>query len=251
MAPWSSELIHKRFPSGISPAGLVTGAVSIQQGQVLGQIRRVHRSRPDATPAQILHALENLYLATVTAMGGSVGAVAALPAVGTGVALAMSGGEVVGFLEATAVYTLAVAEIYGVPVYDIERRRTVLMAVLLGESATKLVEKAAGKTGPHWGKQIVTAIPRAKILKINKVLGRNFVTKWGSKQGIIVLGRVVPFGIGAIIGGAANAAIGKGVITSVRLAYGPAPDAFSLTVLDFETQSDAGNDGPDSALPGN
>src|SRR4051794_25818139 len=115
----------RSFPRDLTPSALVTGAMSVQQATVLGQIRRVRRSRPEATPAQILNGLENLYLATVTAMGGSVGAVAALPTVGTGVALAMSGGEVVGFLEATAVYTLAVAEIYGVPVHDIERRQTV------------------------------------------------------------------------------------------------------------------------------
>jgi hypothetical protein len=172
-----------------------------------------------------------------------VGAVAALPSVGTGVALAMSGGEVVGFLEATAVYTLAVAEIYGVPVYDIERRRTVLMAVLLGDSATKLVETAAGRSGPYWGKQIVTAIPMARIWQINKVLGRNFVTKWGTRQGMIVLGRVVPFGIGAIIGGTANAVIGKSVITSVRHAYGPAPQGFPQTVLDSVAGNGDDNDG--------
>jgi hypothetical protein len=177
-------------------------------------------------------------------MGGSVGAVAAVPAVGTGVALALSGGEVFAFLEATALYTLAIAEVYGVPVHDLERRRTVLMAVLLGESATKVIEKTAGRTGPYWGKQIVTKIPMAQILKVNKVLGRNFVTKWGTKQGIIVLGRVIPFGIGAIIGGTASAVVSKGVISSVRRAYGPAPDAFPQTVVDLVAGDDDDDGSP-------
>ncbi len=34
----------------------------------------------------------------------------------------------------------------------------------------------------------------ATLRQINSVLGKNFVTKYGTKQGIIVLGRVAPFG---------------------------------------------------------
>lgn len=230
------EIPKWNLPANVSPTQLLSSAMSVQQGTVLRQIRRAHRSRPDASPAEVLRGLENLYLTTVTATGGSVGAVAALPSVGTAMALAVSGGEVLGFLEATAVYTLAVAEIHGVPVHDIERRRTVLMAVLLGDSATKLVEKAAGRTAPYWGEAVVRAIPMSSILRINRVLGRNFVTKWGTRQGVIVLGRVVPFGIGALIGGSANAIIGKGVVTSVRRAYGPAPATFPHTVLDWEAE---------------
>ncbi|MFI7517479.1 hypothetical protein ACIBVK_28680 [Micromonospora echinofusca] len=47
-------------------------------------------------------------------------------------------------------------------------------------------------------------------------LGRNFITKYGAKQGILVLGQAAPFGIGAVIGGGANAALatGQGVAPS-------------------------------------
>lgn len=214
-----------------TPANLLAGAVSIQQGTVLNQIRRVHRNRPNGSPAEILSALEKVYLATVTSAGTLVGGAAAVPAVGTGTALALSGAEVVGFLEATALYTLAVAEIYGVPVYDLERRQTVLMTVLLGQGAVEAVEKAAGRTAPYWGKTIVNAIPMSAIRKANSVLGRNFVTKFGTKQGILVLGRAIPFGIGAAIGGAGNAATGMAVIKAVRRAYGPPPKAFPPSVL--------------------
>ena len=49
------------------------------------------------------------------------------------------------------------------------------------------------------------------------------MTKYGTKQGIVVLGRVVPFGIGAAIGGVANAAFSQGIIKSADSAFGVEP----------------------------
>ena len=89
----------------------------------------------------------------------------------------------------------------GITIEDVERRRTLVMAVMLGHEGAKAVGKVAERTGQHWARQLARGIPNSKILAINKVLGRNFVTKYGTKQGILVLGRVLPFGIGAVIGG--------------------------------------------------
>ncbi|WP_284747723.1 hypothetical protein [Amycolatopsis sp. RTGN1] len=72
-------------------------------------------------------------------------------------------------------------------------------------------------------------MPAGTLLKVNKVLGKNFVTKYGTKQGIIALGRVVPFGIGAAIGGGANAAL---AVRAARRAFGPAPEAWPDASLD-------------------
>ncbi|WP_308354488.1 hypothetical protein [Streptomyces sp. NK08203] len=67
-------------------------------------------------------------------------------------------------------------------------------------------------------------MPTATLRQINKVLGRNFVTKYGTRQGIVVLGRVAPFGIGAVIGGGANAALASLAVRAGRRAFGPAPE---------------------------
>ena len=57
---------------------------------------------------------------------------------------------------------------------------------------------------------------------MNKVLGHNFVTKYGMKQGIVVLGKVVPFGIGAVIGGTANGLFSQGIVSASNRAFGAA-----------------------------
>ncbi len=101
------------------------------------------------------------------------------------------------------------------------------MAVTLGEAGAKSVQKVAERTGQHWARQLVKSMPQAKIHAVNKVLGRHFVTKYGTKQGILVLGRVIPFGIGAAIGGAANAAFSQGIVKASDRAFGPPPESWT------------------------
>jgi hypothetical protein len=52
---------------------------------------------------------------------------------------------------------------------DRERRRTLLLTVLLGDSGASFVEKAAGRTGKHWGRLVTEAIPSSTITKVAKV----------------------------------------------------------------------------------
>jgi hypothetical protein len=101
------------------------------------------------------------------------------------------------------------------------------MGVMLGGSGGATIRKMSERTGQHWARQLLKRIPPETLRKINGILGRNFITKYGTKQGIIVLGRVAPFGIGAIIGGGANAILARTVIASGRRAFGPAPQAWT------------------------
>lgn len=150
--------------------------------------------------------------------------------VGTGVALSLSGGEFVTFLGATALYVLARSEVHGIRTTDVERQRLLLTAILLGQSASRAIPMVAERTGPHWAKAVVTKIPMRSIRQLNRVLGRNFVTKYGSKQGIVVLGKVVPFGIGAVIGGTVNGFVSQGIIRASNAAFGPASSSWDVSV---------------------
>lgn len=42
------------------------------------------------------------------------------------------------------------------------------------------------------------------LRNINRKLGRTMITKYGPKRGVIAIGRVLPFGIGAAIGSSAS-----------------------------------------------
>jgi len=49
-------------------------------------------------------------------------------------------------------------------------------------------------------------------------------------QGTSVVGRAIPFGIGAVIGGGGNHLLGRRVVTSSRSAFGPAPASFPVSL---------------------
>lgn len=205
---------------------LVDKAIGLQTSLVRKNIARARQRNPEATPAEVIGTLEKMYVSALASTGAAVGGAAAAPGVGTGISLALSAGEALSSLELSTLYVLSVAEVHGVPLDEIERRRTLVLGVLLGESGSKSIGKVAERTGQHWARQLVSSVPTATLKQINKVLGKNFVTKYGTKQGIIVLGRAVPFGIGALIGGAANATVATLAVRAARRAFGPAPESW-------------------------
>ncbi|MFV0457968.1 MAG: hypothetical protein ACK5MT_04235 [Actinomycetales bacterium] len=201
----------------------VDKSASVSRPAILRHIAQSRRSRPEATPEDIVRILGRRFTGTVTGTGAAAGATAAAPGVSTPISMALAAGDLVGFTTVAALYVFALAEIHSIPIEDLERRRTLLMGVLLGDAGSQAVTRIAGRTGPHWASKAVAAVPVASLRQINTVLGRNFVTKYGTKQGILVLGKQVPFGLGAAIGGAGNAAFAQFTIRSARRAFGPAP----------------------------
>jgi hypothetical protein len=205
---------------------LLDKAIDIQSALVRKNIARARQRNPEATPAQVIRNLERMYVSALTGTGAAVGGAAAAPGVGTGVALALSAGEALSSLELSALFALSIAEVHRVPIDEIERRRTIVMGIMLGGSGSATIATVAERTGQHWGRQVVAKVPVETLRQINRVLGRNFVTKYGTKQGLIVLGRVAPFGIGAVIGGGANAAIATLTVRAGRRAFGPPPTSW-------------------------
>ena len=206
--------------------GALEKAIDLQQSLVAGYVARQRRARPDATPAEIIEVLEKQYLRAATGTGAAVGGVAAAPGVGTVLALTLSGGETAVFLEATALFALAVAEVHGIRVEEVERRRTLVLAVVLGDRGAILVENVASRSGQHWAHRLPDLIPMSSITAINKTLGRWFLRRYGPKLGALAIGRAAPFGIGVAIGAAGNRALGLQVVNTSRRVFGPAPSSW-------------------------
>jgi hypothetical protein len=223
---------------GPLPAGVVTGfdrVMAIQRPVVLAHIRSIRRRHPEATPEQMVRILERRYLAAVTSGGAAVGATAVIPGVGTGITLALSGVETAGFLEATALFSQSVSEVHGIAVDDPERARALVMTMMLGHEGSDLVRQLAGQvTGngaprsAYWGELVTTSLPRAIMAPLTDKLKRTFIRQFAAKGGVSLLGKAVPFGIGAVIGGMGNHILGKRVVGSSRLAFGQAPNVFRL-----------------------
>ena len=211
--------------------------LSVQRPLVLAHLRRIRAQHPDAGPAQVVAILERRYLAAVTSGGAAVGASAVIPGVGVGISLALSGAETAGFLEASALFAQSVTEVHGIAVEDPERARTLVMAMMLGSAGSDLVkqlaEQAAGTGGTRsrfWGELVTKSLPKQAMGQIGSRIRRVFVKRFNATQGANVVGRVIPFGIGAVIGGVGNHLLGRKVITSSRTAFGPPPADFPLVL---------------------
>lgn len=215
-----------------------TKALELQAPAARSTIKRLRAVHPDDSPDRLARRLKTYYLATVTTSGGVSGAVSLAPAAGVGLALA----DGMAFTEASVFYVLALAELHGLHPEDLERRRLLVQTVLIGESAVKTLDAAASRTGGYWAKRIVQSIPMATINKINKLLGPRFITKYGVKQGILVLGKVVPAGVGAVLGAGGNHLVARGVVTAARKIFGPAPEDFIDPAAAGESGSSGRND---------
>lgn len=216
--------------------GWLDRAISVQRPVVVAHVARVRRRHPDASPAQVIEILERQYLTAVTSGGAAVGASAVIPGVGMIASLGLSGAETVGFLEASALFAQSVTEVHGITVEDPERARALVMAMMLGAPGTQLVKQLAGqaKGGPgrtaFWGELVTSSLPKQAVSGIGGKLRSAFIKRFLTRQGTSVLGRAIPFGIGAVVGGLGNHALGRKVVQSSRSAFGPPPVHFTVVL---------------------
>lgn len=201
-------------------------AVTIPSHVIRAHVDGVRRRNPEASPAQIVRILEREYLLVIQAAGGAVGAAAAIPSVGTGVGIALTSSDIATFFASSAAFALAVADVHGIAVDDVARRRALLLATVLGEKGARDVERATQGSGLAWGKVLLTSMPAGTLVKVNKALGNRFLRTQLAKQSGLAIGRLVPFGIGAVVGVAGARALGHGVIGQSRRAFGPPPSVF-------------------------
>jgi hypothetical protein len=242
-----SEKVHRihslpgdsPWQGGLPPAGsdehpftirALDRVLSIQRPVVLAHLRSVRLRHPDASAADIVRILERRYLAAVTSGGAAVGATAVVPGIGTGVTLALSGVETVAFLEATTLFAQSVAEVHGIPVADPDRARALVLTLMLGKEGIDLVAQLAGQAagrGPsrsgYWGELITKSLPRAAVGPLVDRLKSTFIRQFAARGGASWIGKALPFGIGAAVGGVGNNILGRRVLVGSRRAFGLPP----------------------------
>jgi len=132
----------------------------------------------------------------------------AIPGLGTIMQISMECGALstdIGLMVRNQTYLIfALAECYG-----IKGRETLIQDALicmgLWTNAISLTKAGTIRLGTKVaGAQFKKKFP-AKILQaINKKVGKTILTKYGTKRGGVALGKLIPFGIGVLVGGAFN-----------------------------------------------
>lgn len=203
-----------------------------QAPAVRNYVDRIKAANPGDSPAQIVTRLEKHYQAAVMASGAAVGSAAAFPGIGTLTAMSAVAGETVVFLEATSVFVLAVAEVYGIPAYERERRRALVLSVLVGEDGKHAVADLIGRnrTSGGWIGDGAATLPLPAVSQLNSRLLRYFVKRYTLKRGALAFGKVLPVGIGAVVGGVGNRMMARKIVHNARNAFGPPPQRWPATL---------------------
>lgn len=191
---------------------MVRAGTGVQAPLAAKYVARLRRRHPERTPDEIERGLQWRYLAAVTASGTLAGLSAAVPGVGTVIGLAASGAESVFFMEVSALYAVSVGELHGMPSMTPQQRRALVVAVVLGEGGAQLLGKGAGQSAKDWASAVADRIP--VVRSIDNPMARRFVVGFIAKRGALLFGRALPAGIGAIIGGTGNFALGRAVLAN-------------------------------------
>lgn len=171
------------------------------------EVSRLRHENPHKTP----EALARLYLAKTRRKYTSVGVVTALPGVipglGTAAQIAIEAGavsaDVLLMLRFMASLCYGTALLYGHDIKEnFEDEFTVVLGIWAGVvQAEKAGLAKAGRIGVNHFDTHITDRIRSRM---NQKIGRELITKYGSKRGGVALGTLIPFGIGAAVGGTFN-----------------------------------------------
>ena len=167
------------------------------------------KSRAASTPGTLrperIDALTKSFQRELGAAGAAAGAAAAAPGVGAIATLASVTAELAWFTARAGDLILTIAALHGRPDPTVDERRAWVLAVLLyGSSArdefARTLNEASVGLAPTVGRQI----PVTTLQTANRMMSRLVVRRYGTRRGLVALGRALPIGIGAVIGGSAN-----------------------------------------------
>lgn len=228
--PISMTFIGKDGKPRSSVQQAILKGIGVQRPLVLAYINRLRKKNPQADTHELAAIVERDYLRIVTGSGAAVGGTAAVPAVGTGVALGLSVAATLGFLEASALYAQSLAELHGIAIENPDHSRVLVMGILMGEEGSSMIagltSQAAGRGGgpvKGWAQAFGANKSTSFYSSVQRTLQKKFLHKIIGTQAASVVGRLVPFGVGAVIGGAGNRYMAKRVIENAKEAFAGIP----------------------------
>jgi hypothetical protein len=173
---------------------------------------------PNASPQVKARAIAGPIRKKMTALGAAAGATAAAPGIGTSIAVSTLAAELGVVALKTTDMVMSIGAAYGHLDASAEERRAWVLAVLaFGDDAAEefstlardmgmklrdghAIELAGEAVGGGAG-QVATI---DALRRINTTLVGQVLRKWGARRGATTLGKLLPFGIGAAVGGSAN-----------------------------------------------
>lgn len=213
----------------------LTRAVTVQRPVVLANLRRMRKAHPTLTNRQLAAQLDREFKRSMTGGGALIGATSAVPGVGTATSLGLSALATGSFLELCALYAQSIAELSGISTADPERAKLLVMGVMLGEEGRRLLGELSAQAAGRGRGPMASMVPLrgpANLAAGSSSMGglvaeqikRQFIRRFFVRQSASMLGRAIPFGIGAVVGGVGNRALSGQIIRSAHKSFGELPE---------------------------
>lgn len=205
-------------------------AVQIQSGAITKYVSWMKKKNPTATPAELQLELDKHFKRVATATGASSGAAASIPGIGMISGAAAVSADSLVFLDAAAFYTMASALIRGADITDPEKRRSLILLVLAGSSGTAIVDTLLGDLTEENGAStaaLLTRFSAPKLSEMNERLVKTAMKSMTKRLRRAWLGKLMPLGIGAVLGSVANRKLADNVVESARNSLGSLPQSFA------------------------
>lgn len=220
----------------------VLAVMRAQRPLVVANLRRLTKKHPHDSPGELAERMSRRYIAALATTGATAGGVGAVPGIGTATSLGASFGAALGFLELTALYAQSIAELAGLHTKTDQQAQALVMTIMLGEEGRELLQQAAtsqpgsrfGTLGPSaWLASGLTGLTERAF----SALANRFMRTLVRGEAVRFLGRMVPFGIGAGIGGVANRNLARQVVIQTQETFGQLPQWEHLPELFAELNS--------------
>ena len=180
---------------------------------VLKEIEDLKKAHPKLNKLQLAHKYADKICWLYSSAGAATSLPGIIPYLGTGVQIAVEGGAITAdlayMLRCMGGMVIGIGHIY-------ERDMTTpfnqeFVRVLgLWCGVLSLSKETSVRISSKIAIAQFKRVPAEIFKKINRRVSTTIVTKYGTKRGGIALGRMVPFGVGVVVGGGFNLSTMKG-----------------------------------------
>jgi hypothetical protein len=188
----------------------VTGMIETVQpdySDVARHIADLGQAHPTLTKAELAEKWADRICWRYASEGAVTALPGAIPGLGTAAQVAVEAGAISAdlayMLRCMAGMVIGVGQVYG---RDVEASFNQDFVRVLGLwcGVLSLSKEATVRLAKKVAIAQFNKIPAQVFKRINQRVGTTIVAKYGTKRGGIALGRLVPFGVGAVVGGAFN-----------------------------------------------
>lgn len=176
---------------------------------IVDTVDKLKRKYPSTPDCDLARKVVDSATRRLTGVGVVASLPSAVPGLGTavqaGATLTSFTGETWLILRNLAAMQFTVAGLTGHDIYNAEREEELMIVWGIETGAIVPAKEATKRVGTKIAiKQFNKRVSGSFLNRINRKLGTTVLTKWGTKRGGVALGRLIPFGVGAAVGGGMN-----------------------------------------------